>query len=75
MEKHYKKGIFIVFELVTYKKQENACKALYIGKEKDITRNVYNECFIVSQEPQGIKRKNLCIWRSFIDKKNAEIHE
>ncbi len=41
-----------VFEIVTYKKHENGWKALYIGKENDITRNVYNECFTVSQEPQ-----------------------
>ncbi len=55
-----------VFELVTSKKRENRCKALPIGKEKDITRNVNNECFIVSQELQGKKRKNSCIWRSFL---------
>ncbi len=35
-------------------------RTLYWEK-KDITRNVYNECFIVSQEPQGKKRKNLYI--------------
>ncbi len=28
-----------------------------LGNKKDITRNVYNECFIVSQEPQGKKLK------------------
>ncbi len=36
---------------------------------KDITRNVYNECYIVSQEPQGKTRKNSCIWRCFLDTK------
>ncbi len=40
--------ILSVFELVTYKKRENRSKAVYIGKEKDITINVYNESFIVS---------------------------
>ncbi len=42
---------------------------LYWGKKKDIMRNVYNECFIVSQEPQGKKRKNSYIWRSFLGTK------
>ncbi len=74
IELHYEKGIFFcVFELVTYKKRENGCKALYIGKQKDITRNLYNECFIVSQEPQGKKRKNSCTWRSFIDTKRLKL--
>ncbi len=45
--------IFSVFELAICKN-----KALYIGKEKDNKRNVYNEYFIVSQEPQRKKRKN-----------------
>ncbi len=40
-----------------------------LGNKKHITRNVCNECFIVSQEPQGKNRKNLCIWRSFLDTK------
>ncbi len=53
--------ILSVFEPVTYKKRENGCKPLYIGKQKDITRNIYNECFIVSQEPQGKKRKT-CVY-------------
>ncbi len=35
------------FEIVTYKKHENRWKALYIGKQKDITRKVYNVCFII----------------------------
>ncbi len=64
-----------VFELVTYKKRENACKALYIGKQKDITRNVYNECFIVSQEPQGKKRKKLLHMEKFHRYQNIETHE
>ncbi len=38
----------------------------YIGKQKDITRNMYNKGFIVSQEPQG---------KSFLDNQNAETHE
>ncbi len=29
------------------KKRENGYKAVYIGKQKNITRNVYNESFIV----------------------------
>ncbi len=28
------------------------------GKREDITRNVYNESYIVSQEQQGKKQKN-----------------
>ncbi len=44
-----KRYILIFFELVTYKKKKrkNACKTVYIRKEKDNTRNVYNESFIV----------------------------
>ncbi len=44
------KVYFVCFEHVTYKKRKNECKALHIGKQKDITRNVYNECFIVSRQ-------------------------
>ncbi len=44
-----------------------------LGNKKDITRNVYNECFIVSQEPQGKKTQNSCIWRSFIDTKMLKL--
>ncbi len=62
-----------VFELVTYKKRENAWNPLYIWKQKEITRNVYNEYFIVSQEPQGKKRKNSCMWRSFLDTKMLKL--
>ncbi len=57
--------ILSVFEPVTYKKKrENGCKPLYIGKQKDITRNLYNECFIVSQQPQG---------KSFLDTKMLKL--
>ncbi len=35
--------------------------------------NLYNEYFIVPQEPQGKKRKNLCRWRSFLDTKMLKI--
>ncbi len=52
-----KRYILSVFEILTYKKRENGWKVLYIGKQKDITRNLYNECFIVSQELQGKKHK------------------
>ncbi len=42
--------ILSVFELVTYKKKrENGYKALYIGKQRDIARKVYNKCFIVEK--------------------------
>ncbi len=53
--------------LLPTKKHENGCKAVYIGIHNYITRNVYNECFTVSQEPQDKKRKNSCICRSLID--------
>ncbi len=36
-------------------------------------RNVYNECFIDSQESQGKKRKNSYIWRSFLDTKMLKL--
>ncbi len=46
-----KRYILSVFDLVTNKKKrKNWCKALYIGEQKDNTRNVYKEYFIVSQE-------------------------
>ncbi len=55
-----KRYILSIFELVTNKKKkrEYRCKALYIRKQKHITRNVYNEYFIVSQEPRSKKHKN-----------------
>ncbi len=56
-----KRYILSVFELVTYKKCKNGCKAFYIRTQKDFTRNVNNECFIVLKQPQGNKRKNSCI--------------
>ncbi len=65
--------ILSVFEHVTYKNCENGCKTLCIGKQNDITRIEYNECFIVSQEPQGKKRINLCIWRSFLETKMLKL--
>ncbi len=68
-----KRYILSVFELLTFKKRENGLKALYIGIQKDITRNVYNECFIVSQQPQGKNRKTRCIWRSFLDTKMLKL--
>ncbi len=43
------------------------------GKLYTITRNVYNECFIDSQEAQGKKRKNSYIWRSFLDTKMVKL--
>ncbi len=36
-------------------------------------RNVYNECFIDSQEAEGKKRKNSYIWRSFLDTKMVKL--
>ncbi len=56
------------------KKKKNGWKALYIGKEKDITRKVY-ECFIVWQEPQGKKLKNSCKIKKFLTYQKAETHE
>ncbi len=45
----------------------------YILGNKRTLRNLENECFIVSQEPKGNKRKNLCIWRSFLDTKMLKV--
>ncbi len=39
------------------KKRENGYKALYIGKQKDIARKVYNECFIVQKNHKAKKSK------------------
>ncbi len=43
-------------------------------KKKDITRNVYNECFIVSPESKGKKRKNSTM-EKFLRYQNTETHE
>ncbi len=56
--------------LLLTKKREKGYKALYIGKQKDNARKVYNGCFIVKKKKrQGKKRKNSCIWISFLDTK------
>ncbi len=46
------------FELVTYKKLENSCKALYIGKQKDIARKLNNDCFIVQKNHKAKNAKS-----------------
>ncbi len=56
-----------VFEIVTYKKRENGCKALAIGKEKDITRNMYNEYHY-------FQAKELVVHRNY-KAKNAKTRE
>ncbi len=65
--------ILSVFELDNYKKRKNCFKALYIEKQRDIARKVYNECFVVKKKPQGKKRINSCIWRSFLDIKMLKL--
>ncbi len=56
-----KRYILSVFELVTYKKKrENWCKALYIEKERDIARKVY-ESFIV-QKNNKAKNAKTCVY-------------
>ncbi len=59
IEKYYLKGTFWVFLslLPTKKKRENWCKALYIEKERDIGRKVYNECFIVQNNNKAKNAK------------------
>ncbi len=37
---------------------ENGWKAVYIGIQKDITRNVYNECFIVQKNHKAKNAKS-----------------
>ncbi len=37
--------------------------------------NLYNECFIVSEEPQGKKTQKLVNMEKFLIYKNAETHE
>ncbi len=39
------------------------------GKKSKLRKKVFNGCFIVSPEPQGKKRKNTRICRSFLDTK------
>ncbi len=43
--------------LLPTKKREKGYKALYIGKQKDNARKVYNGCFIVKKK-QKHKAKN-----------------
>ncbi len=59
IEKYYQKGIFWVFMSLLPKKKtrENWCKALYIEKESDIARKVYNECFIVQNDNKAKNAK------------------
>ncbi len=68
-----KRYIFIVFDLVTYKKRENSCKALYIWKQKDIARKVYNECFIVQKNHKAKKTQNLLYMERFPRYKNVKL--
>ncbi len=57
IERLLKMYILIVFDLVTYKKRENSCKALYIGKQKDIARKVNNDCFIIQKNHKAKSAK------------------
>ncbi len=71
-----KRYILSVFDLVTpQKKRKNGCKALYIGEQKDNTRNVYKEYFIVSQEPRTKKTQKLVYMEKFLRYQNAETPE
>ncbi len=40
-----------------------------IGKKSKLRETFLMGCFIISQEPQGKKRKNSCICRCFLDTK------
>ncbi len=61
IEKYYQKVTFCVFFSLLptkkKKKRENWCKALYIEKERDIARKVYNECFIVQNNNKAKNAK------------------
>ncbi len=43
--------------LLPTKKRENGYKALYIGKQRDIARKVYNECIIVQKNNKAKNAK------------------
>ncbi len=45
------------------------------GKRKDITKNMYKESFIVSQEQQGKKTQKLMNMKKFLRFQNAETHQ
>ncbi len=66
--------ILSVFDHVIYKNAQVHAKNIMFGKQKDITRNVY-ECFIVWQEPEGKKLKNSCKIKNFLTYQKAETHE
>ncbi len=65
--------ILSVFERVTYKKTGKWIQTLYIGKQRDIARKVYNKCFIVQKKHKAKNAKNSCIWRSFLDTKMLKL--
>ncbi len=72
-EERKERYILNVFELVTYKK--NAKKwmpsTLY-WERKGHNENLYNEYFIVSQEPRNKKRKKLVYIEKFLRYQNVE---
>ncbi len=65
--------ILRVLSLLPTKKREKGYKALYIGKQRDNARKVYNECFIVQKNHKAKNAKNSCIWRSFLDTKMLKL--
>ncbi len=74
--------ILSVFELVTNKKRDKGCKAVPFGKEKDITRNMYNECLIIFAQKNfwftrttRQKTQKLVYIKKFPRYQNAETHE
>ncbi len=50
-------------------------KHCILGNKGKLREKVYDECFIVSQEPKGKKRKKLVYIKKFHRYQNSETHE
>ncbi len=78
-KKHYQNVYFECFWACYLQKKKNAkklYKTLYIGKQMDIARKVYNECFIVKKKKNTRqKSQKLVYMEKFPRYQNAETHK
>ncbi len=81
IDEHYQKGIFWVFlSLLATKKEKMNAKHSILGNKGTLRETCIMSVLLFSgkrtcgsQESQGKKRKNLCIWRSFLDTKMLKV--
>ncbi len=70
IEKYFEKGILcVILSLLPTKKNAKMDAKHSILRNKKTLRETCIMSVYFSQEPQGKKRKNSCIWRSFVDTK------